>query len=251
MVRPCTHFGFGPSGWLRPRPRRRLGVGLRAVLELVGHPLDSALEAAELLAQPAQVACRREVEHVKPLLRVALEALRDARPGTVHLRDEVEVRVAPHPLLDRLTDRALDALRPARATKAAPRRLFSDLESLTVQSGRTRRRPFRSSRRAAPAARRLDTREQLRQDARRPPSLDSFCEELSRRPRPEHVHRAAEDVEHLAGDPLCLVGAERDDDGRVVRRIERVEPAVVRGSSNAPPVMRVRAFGAMQFTVTP
>ena len=40
--------------------------------------------------------------------------------------------------------------------------------------------------------------------------------------------------------------------GELFAGVERVETAVVvRGSSNADSVMRVRAFGAMQLTVTP
>src|SRR5206468_7955296 len=66
----------------------------------------------------------------------------------------------------------------------------------------------------------------LEQRARLPPV--AACEELTRRPVREHVHRAAEDMEHLAGDRLSLVGAERDDDRRVVPWRERVEAAVVR-----------------------
>ena len=58
---------------------------------------------------------------------------------------------------------------------------------------------------------------------------------------------------HLTGDPLRLVRAERDDDRRHVRRVERVErpPPALGSSPNVTSVMRVRAFGAMQLTVTP
>ena len=48
-------------------------------------------------------------------------------------------------------------------------------------------------------------------------------EQLTGAPARERVHGAAPDVEHLAGDRLRLVGAERDDDGGDVRRVERVE----------------------------
>ncbi len=48
-------------------------------------------------------------------------------------------------------------------------------------------------------------------------------EQLARAPALERVDGAAPDVEHLAGDRLRLVRAERDDDGGDVRRVERVE----------------------------
>src|SRR5207237_4326389 len=48
--------------------------------------------------------------------------LREAGPRAIHLRRQVEVRVAPHPLLDGLPDRALEALHevePRRGLLAA------------------------------------------------------------------------------------------------------------------------------------
>src|SRR4029079_3981610 len=67
-----------------------------------------------------------------------------------------------------------------------------------------------------------EPREQLREERiRLPASLGG--EQLAGAPAAERVDGAAPGVEALAGDALCLVGTERDDDGRDVRGVERVE----------------------------
>src|SRR6266550_3578990 len=54
------------------------------------------------------------------------------------------------------------------------------------------------------------------------------CEQFPGFPAAQHVDDAAVDEEHLAGDVLGLVRAERDDDRGVVRRVRSVEPVVGR-----------------------
>src|SRR6266511_2763904 len=67
---------------------------------------------------------------------------------------------------------------------------------------------------------------ELLQQRVRVPTLIA-CEQFPGFPAAEHVDYATVDEEHLTGDVLGLVCAERDDDRRVVRRVRSVE-AVLR-----------------------
>ena len=58
-------------------------------------------------------------------------------------------------------------------------------------------------------------------------------------------------MEDLAGDRLRLVGAERDDDGETFAGSSGSKPSGGASIWNVSSVIRVRAFGARQLTVTP